>query len=75
MSQVKLNGNKRTILRSESMKKFLYCLVAGLLLPFVLIVAIVYAVSSVVELLCQTINLGVKYFLLWIDKYVTPNIQ
>ena len=57
------------------MKKFLYTLLACCLMPFILAGAVIYAVSSVLELLFRTINLGFKYSMLWIDKNITPNIR
>ena len=57
------------------MKKVLYNLLAALLLPIIWVSAIIYVISSVLELLFRTINLGFKYGMLWIDQNITPNIQ
>ena len=56
------------------MKKVLCTWLAFFLLPFVLVGAVIYALSSVLELLFRTINLGINYCVLWIDKNITPNI-
>lgn len=56
------------------MKKALCTWLGFFLLPFVLVMALIYAVSSVLELLFRTINLGINYCMLWIDKNITPNI-
>lgn len=57
------------------MKKFLYTVLACVLMPFILVGAVIYAVLSVLELLFRTINLGFKYVMLWIDQNITPNIR
>lgn len=56
------------------MKKVLCTWLGVFLLPFVLVMALIYAVSSALELLFRTINLGINYCVLWIDKNITPNI-
>ncbi len=56
------------------MKKVLWILLVGLLIPFVMVGAVIYAVTSVLELLSRTIKLGLGYGMLWIDKNITPHI-
>lgn len=57
------------------MRKVLWILLVGLLIPFVMVGAVIYAVTSVLELLSQTIKLGIGYGMRWIDKNITPHIS
>ena len=50
------------------MKKALGCLLFFLLLPILCVIAVIYAVSNVLELLFRAINLGIDYAVLWVQQ-------
>ena len=56
------------------MKTVFWILLVSLLLPFVIVGAVIYGVSSGLELLLRTIKLGIGYCMLWVDKNITPHI-
>ena len=65
---------KRTILRGESMKKLIYTILAGFLLPIIFVGAVIYGVAYVLQLLFRTINLQLEKGMRWVDKNITPNL-
>lgn len=56
------------------MKKFLYTIAAMFIIPIVLIGAIIYVVSYVLQLLFRTIILYLEKGAKWVDKNITQNM-
>ena len=57
------------------MKDFLFTLVGFIILPIVLIGAIIYAISYVIQLLFRTIIIGLDKGMIWVDRNITQNIR
>ena len=57
------------------MKKFLYTMAAMFIVPIVLIGAILYGVSYVLQLLLRTIILYLDKGMTWVDRNITQNMR
>lgn len=57
------------------MKKFLYTMAAMFIIPIVLIGAILYDVSYILQLLFRTIILYLEKGMTWVDRNITQNIR
>lgn len=57
------------------MKRFLYTMVAMFIIPIVLIGAILYGVSYILQLLFRTIILYLDKGMTWIDRNITQNMR
>lgn len=57
------------------MKRFLYTMAAIFIIPIVLIGAIIYGVSYVLQLLFRTIILYLDKGMIWVDRNITQNMR
>lgn len=57
------------------MKRFLYTMAAMFIIPIVLIGAILYGVSYVLQLLFRTIILYLDKGMTWVDRNITQNMR
>lgn len=57
------------------MKESLYIMAGFLILPIILVGAIIYAVSYVLQLLFRTIILYLDKGMTWVDKNITQNMR
>ena len=57
------------------MKKFLYTIIALLLLPFILVGAIIYLILNILQLSLRVILIGIDWIMLWIDVNITRKIN
>lgn len=57
------------------MKRFLYNMVAMFIIPIVLIGAILYGVSYILQLLFRTIILYLEKGMTWVDRNITQNMR
>ena len=57
------------------MKKFLYTIIALLLLPFMLVGAIIYLILNILQLSLRVILIGLDLIMLWIDVNIIRKIN
>lgn len=57
------------------MKRFLYTMATMFIIPIVLIGAILYGVSYVLQLLFRTIILYLDKGMTWVDRNITQNMR
>ena len=57
------------------MKDFIFGLAGIFILPIILVGAVIYAISYVMQLLFRTIIIGLDKCMIWIDKNITKKIR
>ena len=56
------------------MKKLIYTILAGFLLPIIFVGVLIYGVAYVLQLFFRTVNLQLEKGMRWVDKNITPNL-
>lgn len=57
------------------MKKFLYTILGGIIIPFAALGVIIYFICYVLELLFRSINIMLTNAMYWVDRNVTQNMR
>ena len=57
------------------MKKFLYTIIACIIIPFATLGMFIYSICYVLELLFKSINILLTNAMYWIDRNITENIR